>query len=150
MECLLRKSMIDKYNLKLCKEKLEELIEEYIRVRYTYKNISNLGEDYYSKGMAYKFSDNPISKINYCDRVGNRAIFKVDNEREAERMQQDFDMLLSKLTDQEKDFFQIVLLQKRAQRIVEDKYRITKTALEPIKHSCIVKACLHFEIEVLK
>lgn len=50
--------MIDKYNLKLCKEKLEELIEEYIRVRYTYKNISNLGEDYYSKGMAYKFSDN--------------------------------------------------------------------------------------------
>lgn len=150
MECLLRKKMLDKYDLKQCKENLVELIDEYIRVKYTYKNISELGDDYYTKGMAYKFSDTPSAKINYSDRVGNNATFKIDNEREAERMQQDIDRLLLKLTDPEKDFFKMVLIQKRAQRIVEDKYRITKTALEPIKHSCIVKACLHFEIAVLK
>lgn len=147
MECLLRKQMINKYDLKKCKENLEELIDEYIRVKYTYKNICELGDDYYTKGMAYKFSDTPSDKISYGDRIGNNALFKIDNENEAERLQQDFDKLLPKLTDQERDFFQIVLLQKRAQRIVEDKYRITKTALEPIKHSCILKACLHFEIE---
>lgn len=150
MECLLRKKMINKYNLKQCKENLVELIDEYIRVKYTFQNISELGDDYYTKGMAYKFSDNPSSKINYSDRVGNKATFKIDNEREAERMQQDIDRLLLKLTDPEKDFFEMVLIKKRAQRLVEDKYRITKTALEPIKQSCIIKACLHFEIAVLK
>ena len=57
---------------------------------------------------------------------------------------------MKKLTDQEIDYLKLVLLGKRPQRIVEDKYRITKTALEPIKQSCIVKACMHFDIEVLK
>ena len=150
MECLLRKNLISKYDLKKCKQNLESLIEEYIRVRYSYKNINDWGEDFYTKGMAYKFSEVPSGKINYCDRIGDAVAFKIDNEHEAERLQQDFDSLLLKLTDQEKDFFQIVLLQKRAQRIVEDKYRITKTALEPFKQSCILKACLHFEIAVLK
>lgn len=150
MECLLRKKMIEKYDLKQCKEKLVELIDEYIRVKYTFQNISELGNDYYIKGISYKFSDIPSSKINYSDRVGNNVTFKVDNEMEAERMQQDINRLLLKLTDPEKDFFKEVLIKKRAQRIVEDKYRITKTALEPIKQSCLVKACLHFEIAVLK
>lgn len=150
MECLLRKEMINQYNIKECKEKLEVLIKEYIRVKYSYKNISELGEDYYTKGMAYKFSETPIDKINYSDRVGDSVAFKIDNENEAERLQQDFDKLIPKLTDQENDYFNIVLLQKRAQRVVEDKYRITKTALEPIKYSCIVKSCLHFEIAVKK
>lgn len=142
--------MINQYNLKKCKDKLETLIEEYIRIRYTYKNLSELGNDFYIKGMAYKFSETPTKKLNYGDVVCNSVTFKIDNENEAERMQQDFDSLMLKFTDQEKDFFQIVLLQKRAQRVVEDKYRITKTALEPIKNSCIVKSCLHFGIAVRK
>lgn len=121
-----------------------------MRVRYTYKNISEMDNDYYLKGMSYKFSNVPISKVDYNDIVGKTIMFKIDNEHEAERMQQDIDKLMQKFTDQEKDFFQIVLLQKRAQRIVEDKYRITKTALEPIKKSCIIKSCLHFEIAVFK
>ncbi len=150
MECLLRKKFVEQYDWKKCKEKLEELLYEYVRVRYTYENIQQQGDGYYTKGMAYKFADVPSSKINYGDRLGDGVAFKVDNENEAERMQQDIDALLLKLTDQEKDYFEIVLLQQRAQRIVEDKYRITKTALEPIKISCIIKACLHFEIQVLK
>lgn len=150
MECLLRKSMIKKYDLKKCKELLAELLDEYIRIRYTYKNMNKLGDDYYIKGMAYRFSDVPSQNLNYRDRIGDSVAFKVDNENEAEKMQQDIDNLLIKFTDPEKDFFQMVLLQKRAQRVVEDKYRITKTALEPIKNSCIIKACLHFEIAILK
>lgn len=150
MEYLLRKKTINNYNLAMCKSNLEELIEEYIRVRYAFKNIINLGEDFYISGMAYRFSDTPSSKISYGDKISSKVAFKIDNESDAERMQKDFETLILKLTDQEKDFFNIVLMEKRAQRIVEDKYRITKTALEPIKQSCIVKACLHFEIEELK
>lgn len=150
MEYLLRKKTINNYNLSLCKLNLEELIEEYIRVRYAFKNINNLGEDFYVSGMAYRFSDTPSSKLSYSDKISTKVAFKIDNENDAERMKNDFDILLLKLTDQEKDFFIIVLLEKRAQRIVEDKYRITKTALEPIKQSCIIKACLHFGIEALK
>ena len=133
MEYLLRKKTINYYNLEKCKCKLEEIIDEYIRVRYTFKNIIDLGEDYYITGMAYKFSNTPSNKIDYSDKVGNKIDFKIDNENDAECMKRDFDSLILKLTDQEKDFFNIVLLEKRAQRIVEDKYRITKTALEPIK-----------------
>ena len=150
MECLLTKKLLLQYDLKESKEKLIELIDEYIRVRYTFRNLCDMGDDYYTKNMAYKFSDVPSNNIDYSDRVGDGVAFKVDNENEAERFQQDLDKLLPKFTDQEKDYFQIVLLQKRAQRIVEDKYRITKTALEPIKHSCIIKSCLHFGIAVYK
>ena len=150
VECLLRKKLINQYDWKKCKEKLEELLDEYVRVKYTYKNLCTLGDDFYTKGMGYKFSDTPSSKIGYNDRIGNNIAFKIDSENEAERMQQDIDSLLIKLTDQEKDYFKIVLLQKRAQRIVEDKYRITKTALEPIKYGCIIKSCLHFGIAVKK
>lgn len=150
MECLLRKKFVEQYDWKKCKEKLEELLYEYVKVKYTFKNIKEQGDGFYDKNMAYKFADVPSGKINYRDRIGSDVAFKIDNENEAERMQQDIDALELKFTDQEKDYFEIVLLQQRAQRIVEDKYRITKTALEPIKISCIIKACLHFEIEVLK
>lgn len=150
MEYLLRKRTIDSYNVSLCKQRLEKLIEEYIRVRYTFKNIVNDGDDYYIANMSYRFSDVPSAKISYNDRVSSSVCFKIDNENEAQRMQNDFDSFIKKLTDQEKDFFEIVLLERRAQRIVEDKYRITKTALEPIKQSCIIKACLHFDIAIPK
>lgn len=59
-----KKNTINNYNLSLCKLNLEELVEEYIRVRYAFKNINNLGTDFYVSDMAYRFSDTPSSKIS--------------------------------------------------------------------------------------
>ncbi len=44
MEILLRKETIKQYDIKKCKENIEDIIREYIKIRYQYLNVQLLGE----------------------------------------------------------------------------------------------------------
>lgn len=91
MEYLLRKSTLSYYDIQACKERLEYLIEEYIRVKYAFENIHNLGADYYTTGITNELSLVPSgNNIKYNDRVSDKVTFKIDNESEALKFNQDF------------------------------------------------------------
>lgn len=151
MEVLLRKSIINDYNVNFCKEKVEQILTEYIRVKYSYANIISKGEEFYDSSAVSNWNDMPrLSSINYNDRIGNKICFKIFNEQEAFRIKNDIDELYKKFTDQEKDYFDYVLLNRQPQRIVEDKYEISRGGLEIIKQSCIVKSAMHFDVAVRK
>lgn len=151
MEILLRKSTIKDYNVNFCKEKVEEILTEYIRVKYSYADIISKGEEFYNSATVSNCNCiTSIANINYSDRIGNKVCFKIFNEQEAFRIKNDIDELYKKFTDQEKDYFDYVLLNRQPQRIVEDKYEISRGGLEIIKQSCIVKSAMHFDVAVRK
>lgn len=151
VEVLLRKSIIKDYNVNFCKEKVEQILTEYIRVKYSYANIISKGEEFYNSSTVSNWNDMPrLSSINYNDRIGNKICFKVFNEQEALRIKSDIDELYKKFTDQEKDYFDCVLLNRLPQKVVEDKYDISRGGLEIIKQSCIVKSAMHFNVAVSK
>lgn len=151
MEILLRKQILEQYDIQACKEEVNSILTEYIRAKYAYFNVKKQGDSFYGLSSA-KNQDLIVSKsnTNSNDSVANKVIYKIDNEIKAEQLKKDIEELYTKFTDQEKDFFDYVLLNGDAQRIVEDKYRITKSGLEPIKQSCIVKSALHFGVAIMK
>lgn len=151
MEILLRKQILEQYDIQACKEEVNSILTEYIRAKYAYFNVKKQGDSFYGLSSA-KNQDLIVSKsnTNSNDSVTNKVIYKIDNEIKAEQLKKDIEELYTKFTDQEKDFFDYVLLNGDAQRIVEDKYRITKSGLEPIKQSCIVKSALHFGVAIMK
>ncbi len=151
MEVLLRRDTIKQYDIKKCKENIEKIISEYIKVKYEYSNILLLGKDYYDSSTTSNYELKPEERtIKYSDRIGNQVSFKIDNENEARELGISIANLYTKFTKEEKDFFNIVLLAGKAQSIVEDLYQISKIGLEPIKYSCIIKTAMHFNVSVLK
>lgn len=151
MEVVLRRETINEYNVGSCKENLQKLLTEYIRIKYAYANIKKQGKDFYnsSTGASYEYKPE-MATLNYKDRIGDKIAFKIDCENEVIQMQYDIQELYDEFTDIEKSFFEIVLLANRPQKVVEDKYLITKSGLEPIKQSCIVKSAMKFNIAVKK
>lgn len=145
MEVLLRKSTLKQYNINECKERLNEILTEYIRVKYTYSNIRKQGEGFYNSSTTANYNL-IMSNINYRDRIGDKIGFKIDNEIEAEKIQNDIEILYNKFTEKERDYFDYVLLKGDPQRLIEEKYMISKSGLEPIKQSCIIKSAMHFNI----
>lgn len=151
MEILLRKETIKQYDIKKCKENIEDIIREYIKIRYQYLNVQLLGEDYYNSSTTSNYELRPEERtIKYSDRVGEGACFKIDNENEAKELGISIANLYTKFTKEEKDFFDIVLLAGKAQRVVEELYQTTKVGLDPIRCSCIVKTAMHFNVSVLR
>lgn len=151
MEVLLRKEIINSYDITASKLEVEKILTEYIRVKYTFTNIQNLGDEYYDSSTGIKFElREEMFTTNASNRTANKAIFKVDNEIEAMELEYSINKLRTKFTDIEKDIFDLVLLDKQPQRIVEDKYRMTRGGLDPIKRSCIIKSALHFNVAIRK
>ncbi len=151
MEILLRKETIREFDVTSCKENLEKIITEYIKAKYSYINIKKQGEEYYNSSSGVNYDYRPeCFTIKYSDRVANKIGFKIDNEREAIEVGYKINELYKKFTDGERDFFDIILLNGNAQKFVEDKYRLSKHGLEPIKQSCIVKSALHFGVAVYR
>lgn len=149
MEVLLVKSRMKEYDVTKCRENIDEIIEAYIMAKYEYSNIKMEGDDYYNSTSISKYEYRPeYVTINYGDRIGNKACFKIDNEREATKIKKDIDELYKKFTDIERDFFDTVILKSGTQKELEKKYRKTKIGLDPIKNSCIIKSALHFNVAV--
>lgn len=147
MEVLMRKETINEYDLVVCKERIQELLIEYIRIKYAYSNIRCQGKEFYDSSTGANYEYRPeMATIKYSDRVGSKVCFKIDNEREVNQMEYDISQLYNRFTETEKDYFDIVLLSNRPEKIVEDKYGLSRTGFFPIKNSCILKTALYFEI----
>ena len=150
MEVLLRKNIIKEYDIAESRNRVDKIIEGYIKAKYVYSNIKNEGENYYDSSSTAKYEYRPeYASINYGDKVGNKACSKIDNEMEAERIKKDIELLYHKFTDMEKDFFDTVLLKTGTQKELEKKYHKTKIGMDPIKNSCILKTALHFNVAVM-
>src|SRR5574344_672701 len=151
MEVLLRNETIREYDVLVSKNKVEEILTEYIRARYAYSNIKQIGNEFYnsSTGANYEFKPE-MHTIRYSDRVGNKIAFKVDTENEVIEMEKDFTEMIKLFTEMEKDFFNTVLLGQRSQNIIEEKYNVTKNGLLSTKQSCILKIAMYFNVAVKK
>lgn len=151
MEVLLRKETIKEYDIVLCKNAVEELITEYIRIKYAYSDIKLRGNEFYNSSTGANYDYKPeMHTIGYSDRVGNKIAFKVDTENEVMELEYDFNEIVKSFTDIEKDYFNIVLMGQRSQKIIEDKYGLSKVGIIPAKQSCIVKIAMYFKIAIKK
>lgn len=140
------KEMIEKYDLVRTKENVEKLISEYKTAKFQYlaseqklKNIS----------MCYEPKYNQFTE-HVSDKIGDNVGKLVDSKNVIEYFDSVFNPLFTMMSEQERKYYSICLINNNSEQIVADILGISRTGLIPIKQNCIIKIALAFHIAIMK
>ena len=137
---------LDKYDLTMTKENVEELVSEYKEAKFLYfaseKNLKNIGGYYEPKYNQH------VIKIN--DKIGTNVCNKVDAINFIKNVDAILNPLLESLSPKEKRYYYHCLSSDNSEQTLAESLGISRTGLKPIKNNCILKFGLAFNIAVRK
>lgn len=141
---LLDKKICEKYNMKITKENVLELIGDLKESRL--KNIAML----YDYGLVSNL-ENSISKNGLSKGFSNKIDNLIDKQSDFLYQYEKMEIVKSSFTETESSYYTTCLQNcKSEDYLLEQLDEMSKTGLSPIKNSCILKIALAFDLAVLK
>lgn len=140
------KSVVDKYEFIKTKENVEQLINEYKTAKFEYLASNNALEK-----LSILYQPKYEQHINNAnDKLGRNVAKKLDSKNTIES----FDAILNPLTklfsNEEKKYYDLCLINNNSEQFTSDLLGISRTGLQTIKRSCILKIALAFHVAVMK
>ena len=145
-EFLLQKDVTIKYDFEKCKENLFKIVDAFIEAKY------NMDFDIYGINMSSSnFSDIPRSPNMHSrySSVDKSVEMVLDSEKDAIQLREDLNYIKSRLTPEEKIYWNISVMDRAPRTKVEELLDLSKYGVRPIEESCIIKATLILGISVL-
>ena len=142
----LTKEMTEKYNFTQTKENVEDLISEYKTAKFEYlvsDNVLSRITSSYQKKYEQR-------NIQLNDKLGTNIGKKIDSKNEIEYFENIFTPLFEMMSANERKYYSLGLINNNSEQFIAEALGISKTGLQPIKQTCILKIALAFHIAVLK
>lgn len=137
---------INKYDINLTKENVENLISEYKEAKFSLF-ASTKALETISMFYTPKFG----KTINVAqDKIGDNVAKKIDSDNFIKSYDEVFNPLLETFSPDEKKYYLYCIANENSEQMLADLLGISRTGLQPIKNNCILKIGLAFQIAVKK
>lgn len=137
---------MDKYDIALTKENVENLVSEYKEAKFSLFASSKALENI-SSYFTPKFGQ--TVRISH-DCIGDNVAKKIDSDEFIKSYDEVFNPLLETFSPDEKKYYLYCIANENSEQSLADSLGISRNGLQPIKNNCILKIALAFQIAVKK
>lgn len=145
---ILDKATWDKYNMVETRLNVIEFIREYKEARA--KNIQAVL--FAENGLTSKLDPNKVFMPSRRNNGGfaDNSNMRIDTEEELKKKIPVINAVIKSFTPEERKYYDFCLANNNSEEYLCNALNLSKTGLQPIKNSCILKIAFAFKIEVKK